>query len=626
VVLRPGIALLRVGQPAAAERFFRECLAQSPNAQVWYYLGASQHALGKLDEATASFQKAIEVADNPDARCARATVLASLGRHAEAETDLHRALELAPTHAQALCNLAIALERRGAQAEALKLYDRVLEADPSHYAARLNRGALHLALDDAEAALRDFEQLDSGEARNNRIQAMRAYLARAFEREWACDWRDREKLVEMLRTALREDRAFEDPGFLLRALALPLAPAELRAMADATAAAVRTRIGGVSLSASPARTQGRIRVGFLSPEFRTHTGGFVLRRMFADRDRSRFEFFAYALNPADGSYIRGELEGLADQFLDVSSWSPHDIAQRMRNDGVDLILDRTGYFGGMKPEVLALRPAPVLASFMGTPCTLGQGLVDYRISDSWTTPAETQRDWPEKLVLISPPYPIFDASLHSSKPVSRRELGLPDHALVLCHLDQPHKISPEAFSIWMSLLSKAPSAVLCLLDGGNQMMANLRSEALRHGIATERLVFIPSDPYEAHLAAVGHANLFLDGLIYSSRSMAFNALNAGVPVLAHAGQTMASRLSSGFLHALGMDELIATSPTDYEKKAMELVTDKDSLRRARAKLAEKRVGSPVFDTVGRVKAVERAFIAMVERHRAGLPPDTLIID
>jgi protein O-GlcNAc transferase len=663
---------LRAGQYSAAERFFRELLAIQADAGAWFCLGAAQHSLGKLHDAARSFRNSIDLADAIDARCALAAVLSSLGQQAEAEAELRQAIDIHPDHPQALSNLAIAVEQRGDHAEALALYDRTLAADPAYEAARLNRGALRLALGDAEAALADFEPLASIAGANNRTQALLAlhrdaealvsaeavlrrdpsnararrdralalastgqldavipevdalttYVARALERQWNCDWRDRDRLVETLRTEQR----FSDPGFLLRSLALPLNPGDTRRLADTIASAIRARIAGMTL-AGPVKPSGsRIRVGFLSPEYRAHTGGFVLRRLFSDRDRSRFEYFAYALNPDDGSAIRKELQSSSDQFLDVSSWSALDIARRMREDGLDIVLDRTGYFEGMKPEVLALKPAPVLASFMGTPCTLGEGLVDYRISDAWTTPPGSEVDWPEKLVIVPTPYPVFDSDLIAREPGSRGEYGIPENAVVLCHFDQPHKTDPEVFRIWMRLLDALPQAVLCLLEPGRLAVANLQREAAARGVDRKRLIFVPQTAYESHLKAIQLADLFLDGLIYSSRSMAFNALNAGVPVLAHAGHTMVSRLSSGFLHALGMDELIATSPQDYEKKALELVTRPEALQRVRTKLAEKRVGSPVFDTVARVRAVERAFVAMVERHRAGLPPDTLIVE
>jgi predicted O-linked N-acetylglucosamine transferase (SPINDLY family) len=262
---------------------------------------------------------------------------------------------------------------------------------------------------------------------------------------------------------------------------------------------------------------------------------------------------------------------------------------------------------------------------MGTPCTLGQGLLDYRLSDADTTPPQSQRHWPERFVLVPSPHALFDADL-PFPPSSRRDFGVPDDALVLCHFDLPFRIGPEVFDVWMRLLAQVPKAVLLLLDAGKLFNANLRARARERSIDAARLLFAPASPYQAHLGCLPHADLFLDTFFYSARSMAFNALRAGVPVLTCPGATMASRLAVPFLRSMGLDDLIVDSVDAYERKALELATDREALARIKQRVTAARQTAPAFDTVGRVRAVERAFVAMVERHRAGLPPDTLVVD
>jgi protein O-GlcNAc transferase len=707
-VLRAGLALMRHGQLVSAERCFQTKVALRPDTAGWFYLGASQHALGRLAEAADSFGKSASLAANPaDALCARATVLAALGREQEAEQDLRRAVEASPQHAQALFNLAVVLEARGAKADALSFYDRALEADPKHDAARINRGALSLALGQGEAALADFDLLAQSptatvDVLNNRSRALFAlhrdgealetadrvlrldrtnarawvdkvtalaslarldeaaaelasaraaarnsllglpsgpqrveqldpfalYVGRALQRQVVCDWHDRQQLVDTIRQLLAEKQAgkIAETGVLFHALALPLSRVELGQLADAVAAPLHATKPEAGPAPSPNAERSRIKVGFLSPDFKEHPGARLLRRLFLDRDRDRFEFIAYALNRDDGSAIRAELLAAADSSIDASSWSSGELVERIRGDRLDLLIDQSGYYEGTRPEVLAARVAPVQANFAGTPCTLGPRLLDYRLSDALTTPRDTQRDWHERFVLLPPPHWAYDASQPIGEAGSRMAHGLPGKGVVFCAFNQAFKISPEIFQVWMRLLAHVPRSVLWLLDGGELMRRNLASEAQRAGIAADRLVFAPRVPVEAHLGRLQHADLFVDTLHCNAHTTAVDALHAGVPVITRVGETMASRLAGTFVRCAGLAELAVDSLEDYELRALELARDAARRARLREKLRQARSSAPLFATAERVRAIERAFTAMVERSRAGLPPDTLTID
>jgi protein O-GlcNAc transferase len=690
--LQPGLALLRHGQLDSARRFFQVATA-TQGWQAWYYLGAAQHALGQLSAAAESFAAGIAAApEQPDLRNARATVLSALERRAEAEQELRSALSSAPGHVPSLLNLAILRDMRGDAEESRKLYDTVIGLDPQSFGARMNRGMLRLSCGEASAALADFDALldrpqvpaavhtnraralfvmhrddealaaaraalavDPGNerARRDAAQALASlgqldesarfihagdpwphplslYIIRALERQGVCDWRDRERLCEVLRTVAQEGTAgtLLPPIALTDCLALPLKPGELRRLADAIAATLRAKAPEAArrIGSSPRKAGERIRIGVLSPEFRVHTGGFVLRRLFQHRDRSRFEYFAYALNPDDGSAMRRALQQAADLFLDVSAWSPAEIAERMRRDELDLVLDRTGYFAGARPEVLASRPAPLVASYLGQPGTLGDGIADYRLSDSWTTPLDSQEDWSERLVLLPAAHAVFEPEHRIPQSGRRGDHGLPEDAVVLCHFDQLHKIEPGVFAVWMRVLGAAPHALLWLLDGGEAARANLRREAAARGINPDRLRFAPARPYEAHLACLAHADLYLNPFLYSSRSIAFNALRAGVPVLMCPGETMASRLALPFLRELGLDELVAGSVKEYEERATRLAVNRNELEAFKNKVREAGAGAVTFDAPQKVRGLERALAAIVERQRAGLAPATLEFD
>jgi predicted O-linked N-acetylglucosamine transferase (SPINDLY family) len=349
--------------------------------------------------------------------------------------------------------------------------------------------------------------------------------------------------------------------------------------------------------------------------------------VLAERDVDRFEYLVYALNADDGSTFRSAIAGAADLFIDASAWSTKQVVKRMRADRLDLLVDLSGNLEGSRPEILAARAAPVQANFIGPPCTLGPGLLDYRVSDAFATPPAHQADWHEHLVLLPVPHWTYDAAQPIGDPGSRDYHGLPRDRIVYCAFHQAFKISPDAFAVWMRLLRQTPDSVLWLLDGGALMRANLSREAQLSGTDPARLIFAPyAENLEAHLARQRHADLFLDTLYYGAQTTAADALYVGLPVLTCPGNTMMSRLAGAFLHGVGMPELVADSLDNYESKALELARNPALLAQAKEKLQQARATAPLFATRDRVRALERAFVAMIERQRAGLAPATLRVD
>jgi predicted O-linked N-acetylglucosamine transferase (SPINDLY family) len=674
----------------AAERRLLERVALAPDAAGWLHLGATQHALGKLEAAIASFGRAIELdRAAPVAYCAQATVLAALGRTAEAEHILGKA----PDDAQVHFNLAVLLDQRGQRPAARMRYERALARDPRHWGARLNLGAMKLDDGDAQGALSDFDTLiaqsPSADAHANRARALLhllrdeealqaaaqalsldphhpgarldrmaalaslgrleqaqaamppaqevtselkargfekpptpldLYLARAFERQSACDWRDRRQLVERLRAA---SALISDTAMPFKALALALSAQAQRELAQSVSAKLPADHAPY---VSRISARARKRIGFLSANVSTHPEGFLLRRLLGDLDRRQFEVMLYGLNDPDHSDFAALLRRAPDAFIDVSSTPTRRIVERLRQDGLDLLVETSGYLEGARPEILKARVAPVQVSYLSIPATLGAGLVDYRISDAWATPAETQSDWPESLVLLPPSHFVYDNAIRPGPAGTRAAHGLPQSALILCGMHQSFKLEPDAFGVWMRVLVAVPGAVLWLLDEGPLFRANLCREARRRGVAPERLLFAPRVPLNEHLGRLGHADLFLDTFCCNAHTTALDALWTGLPVLTRRGNTMASRLASTFVRAAGLEQLVADTTEEYEQMAMKLADDPDALRGLKHRLAQVKADSPLFDTAARVRAFERALVAVIERQRAGLAPETLIID
>lgn len=649
--------LLGLKRPRAALRLI-EALARRRQEEVDTVVNAGV-VLEELGDSAAALEKYDAAlrrnARNYRARLNRGALLARLGR---LENALHDDRALVRSHvgsAAAHYNLADVLLRLDRYAEALASVERALRIAPQSVAPLMLRGlALSMLGRDAEAreSFGNASTIDAVAAERYRCAAANAAglavpqrltldprqirLARLLERQKTCDWNERERLVAGMQ-ALAADLArapapLEEMGLYHTALSLPLTAAEQRVLSQGIAANVVTYVvadanESVGLMEGPAtrkRTKKKIRLGFLSPDFREHPAAQLHWRQISDHDRERFEVFGYSIHRGNGGEMRSRIELACDAFREVSALNARELALRIALDGIDILVDLAGYTDFCRPEVLAQHPAPLRVSYLGVPATVGAGLIDYRITDVQATPPEGQECWGEKLVFLPDTLWIYNDQepIAEWKP-DRQEMGLPEHGLVFCCFNAAYKIEPDVFAVWMRLLAAVPGSVLWLLDGGEEVSRNLQGEAAVRGLAPQRLVFAPRLPREAHLARHACADLFLDTFYYNAHTTAADALWTGLPVLTCPGSTMASRICASIVRAAGLPELVAPDHAAYEAMALRLATHPEELAALRAKLAANRLRCALFDTARRVRELDRAFEMMWQRHLAGLPAENM---
>ena len=611
-----GIVLEALGDAPAAEQRYRQALRQAPqDFRARLNLAALAARTQRLDEALALYQGLVRShAGSAAVHYNLADVLLRLDRYAESLAAVERALQLAPGDVNSLMLRGLALAMLERDAEATASFERAAAIDVA--AAERYRAAAAAA---AGVAVPRRLTLDPRQIR----------LACLLERQKACDWRERERLVAGLRALAADLRRTPAPlqemGLYHTALSLPLSAAEQQALAQGLAAGIRVRAGAAPPPAPARMAGGKIRLGFISADFREHPAAQIHWRQLANHDRRRFEVFGYSLRD-DGSRLRQQVAAACDGFHDVSALADEEIAARIALARIDILIDLSGYLDFMRPEVLALRPAPLQVSYLGFPATLGADFIDYRITDSLATPPEEAPYWSEALVFLPDTLALYNDREPVADPApDRPACGLPAHGFVFCSFNTSYKIEPDAFSIWLRLLGHLPDSVLWLLDGGEAVQHNLRREALARGIAPQRLVFAPRLPRAEHLARHACADLFLDTLYCGAHTTAADALWAGLPVLTCPGHTMASRIGASMVRAAGLPELVAPDREAYEAVAFRLATQPGELAALREKLARTRTTSPMFDTARRVRELDHAFERMWQRHLAGLPPESFAV-
>jgi predicted O-linked N-acetylglucosamine transferase (SPINDLY family) len=302
------------------------------------------------------------------------------------------------------------------------------------------------------------------------------------------------------------------------------------------------------------------------------------------------------------------MRNAADGFIDIAAQSHIFAARAIYEDRIDILVDLKGYTQGARPQIMALRPAPVQVNWLGYPGTMGMDQIDAIIADPFIIPEGAESGYSERVVRLPDCYQINDRRREISAHLpSRRDCGLPEQGIVFCCFNQSYKILPDVFASWLRVLKAVPGSVLWLLETNRWAVENLRNTAAEHGVAPDRLLFAPPRPLAEHLARYRLADLALDTFPYTSHTTASDALWAGCPLVTCAGATFASRVAGSLLHAAGLPELVTHSMADCERLVLELASTPAKLAELRSRLAAGRDSCALFDTPRFVRNLEQAF-------------------
>jgi predicted O-linked N-acetylglucosamine transferase (SPINDLY family) len=365
----------------------------------------------------------------------------------------------------------------------------------------------------------------------------------------------------------------------------------------------------------------RVRLAYLSADFHLHATAYLMAELFERHDRARFEVFGLSWGPDDQSAMRARLKVGVDRFVDVGAMSDRQVAEWMRDQGIDIAVDLKGFTGNNRTGIFAYRGAPLQVAYLGFPGTLGAPFIDYLIADRQVVPPRLESAYSENIVRLPDCYQVNDRKRHiADETPSRADAGLPAQGFVFCSFNNSYKIRPAMFDIWMRLLRAVEGSVLWLLGDNDAAAANLRRHAAARGVDADRLVFATRLPLDRHLARHRLADLFLDNFPVNAHTTASDALWAGLPLVTLRGETFVSRVAASLLTTVGLPELITDTLADYEALALKLATTPAMLAGLRGRLAAVRLTTPLFDTDRFRRHIESAYLTIYERHLAGAPP------
>jgi predicted O-linked N-acetylglucosamine transferase (SPINDLY family) len=648
-----GVALHQQGKLAEAERIYGEVLQEQPNhfdalhllgviafqtrrteravelikraiglnakvAAAHSNLGNALTDLKRPEEALASCDKAIALKpDLAEAYNNRGNALLDLTRPADALASYDKAIAFKPDYAEAYNNRGNALKDLKHPADALASYNKAIALKPNYAEAYKNRGN----------ALRDLKRPEDALASYDKAFALKPDLAaieglRLHTKMHLCDWSNFDNECAHLISAVRNGKGNTQP---FPFLAIP-------SSSDDQLRCAKLYIAHKYPPSDKPIWQGeqynhdRIRVAYVSADFRQHPVSLLMAGMFECHDKSRFEITAISFGPDDNSEMRKRLEASFEHFIDAKTYSDKQIANLVKELELDILVDLMGFTRDSRTGIFARRSAPIQVNYLGYPGTMGAEYIDYIIADRIGIPESQQDRYAEKIVYLPNSFQPTDRKRRiADKIFTRAEVGLPQEGFVFCCFNSNYKITPNIYDIWMRILKQVDGSVLWLVAQSQTAASNLRNEAAARGVSGERLIFASFMLLPEHQARLRLADLFLDTLPYNAGSTASDMLWAGLPILTRIGDTLVGRMAASVLNAIGLPELVTTTLEDYECLAIELATHPEKLAIIRSKLAENRLTTPLFDTRLFTKHIEAAYTAMYERIKAGLAPDHINI-
>jgi predicted O-linked N-acetylglucosamine transferase (SPINDLY family) len=609
-----GAALLHMGRYEPARRALQAAARLDPDSPAAQINLAELHTrLGEPAPAAKYYRRVIEL--SPDDNVARERLgglLLEIGE-GDAALDCYKALaERNADDAQVFRRLAEAAVRLNLPSQAIAWYRRSLEIDPRQPETCNNFGVLLRSTGRCEEAVKnlkaaislspDLDQAFHNLGNTYHLQGRYDEAVEAYQSALEIAPFDSTTISNLI--GICNYRVQKDPDFVARLHARyrrALAPERARA----TTAHGNDRC-----------TDRRLRVGYVSPDFRQHSVAYFIEPVIVGHDRRRFEVYCYS-DVARPDNLTRALETIADQWRDISGQDDDAVVSQIREDEIDILVDLDGHCADNRLPVFAQKPAPVQVTYLGYPATTGLPEMDYRLTDSVADPADAQDQWySEGLVRIAgtflcyrPPETAPPVSASSNEP----------QAVTFGSFSELSKVSPEVVRAWARILQEVAGSNLFLKSaalGDPSTKQRVKAWFEEVGIAPARIELLGrTDSLEEHLALYQRVDVALDTFPYNGTTTTCEALYMGVPVITLRGATHAGRVGATLLSAMALDGYIAPSEDAYVRAAVSLAGDPEKRAQLRNMLRNRLLGSTLTDARAFVTELDSIYLRLWARWR-----------
>jgi len=582
--------------------------APAKNLSETIALASALSAKGDVEGSLAVYRQYLTDADDGQFYACffnMGVALTGAGRDAEAEACFRQAVTLKPDFLLGHISLGTVLERMGNPEKALAHWKSAVESQPEGWESNVaeatqlynNLGRVHEILKEYDLA----EHYLSLSLKLNTDQppALQHWI---HLRQKQCRW-------PVLRGFNKAETELMQGASSLAMLSLNDEPA---IQLKAAQRFVSERVGQFERMVPFKHRYGhdKLRIGYLSSDLSTHAVSLLTVELFETHHRDEFEVHAFCWSKEDGTAFRERVRSAFDHFHKVGGLSDEEVAKLIVAQEIDVLVDLQGITSGARPNIVARGPAPVQVAYLGFVGSSALPYVDYVVSDAFIFPEELKQHFTEAPLYLPTLYQVSDTQRRFGPTPTREALGLPEDAFVLCAFNNNYKITPEMFESWMRILRRSPNSILWLLEDNVWSKENLKTYALAHGVAPERLYFAGRVLPQDYLARFRAADLFLDTSPYNAGTTANDALWAGLPLLTCPGKTYVSRMAGSLLNSAGLHELIAKDLADYENIAVRLSQQPQELAVIRSRLQEVKDAGDLFNTERFTHEFEQALKAL----------------
>jgi predicted O-linked N-acetylglucosamine transferase (SPINDLY family) len=602
----------QAGRLQAAEQIYRQILAVEPNqADAWHLLGVVSAQLGQHQAGIEHIRQALALRPNwAEAQNNLGNALRERGQLAEAVVCCQRAVQLKPDFVEAHNSLGVAFAKQGKPDEAAARFQQALELDPRFAKAHCNLGNVFRdqgKLDEAVACFRQALELqpDFAEADYN--------LGNAFKDQGQPD-----EAVACYRRVLelRPDFAAAHSNLLYTLNFCALGPGcdartiyeEHRRWDQEHAQPLANFIAPHANDRSPDR---RLRIGYVSPNFRSHPVGIFLLPLLESHDHRDFEVYCYADVVRPDAMTAG-LRGCADVWRDIVGLADDHVAHLVRQDRIDILVDLTLHMDHNRLLVFARKPAPVQVTYLAYCGTTGLGAMDYRLTDPFLDPpGEDRQIYSEESICLPESYWCYRPPIET--PPGNALPALEAGHISFGSLNNFCKVTAAVLVTWSRILLAVPGSCLLLHAHSGGHRNRVRSFFVDQGIASERLTFAGFLPTAEYFALYRQIDVALDPFPYGGGTTTCDALWMGVPLVSLAGATAVGRSGLSILSNLGLGELVAHDSEEYVRIAVELSSDLPRLSELRATLRQRMQRSALMDAPRFARNIEAAYRTMWQR-------------
>ena len=633
--------------------YIKKALKINPEqAEANNNLGIALKELKKFEKASESFNKAIKIDSNfAEAYNNLGIVLKELNQIDSAIDNWKKSIKIKPDYVHAYNNLGNALLEQKNPKSAIDYYDKAILIDSKFYEAYFNHGnalqelglfedaiksyekAINIKSDYAEAyyykgnSLREIKLIEKAIENYEKAFKINPNLnnlfgSLVFAKHCLCDWKFYEKDLEILEKEILKNKNISKPFTILSIFdSSPLQ--RISAEINVKDKFQNTKSLGPILKREPSK---KIRLGYYSSDFRNHAMSYLLAGLFELHDKSKFELIAFSLGPEKKDEMTERIASTFDKFIETNSKTDKEITKLSRDLKIDIAIDLMGFTKSNRFGIFVERCAPIQINYLGYPGTSGSNCIDYIIADKILIPKENQIYYSEKIIYLPDTYQVRDSSQKISNKIFKREdFDLPKNSFVFCCFNKHYKFTPSVFEIWMRLLKKVNNSVLWMLDDNNKTSENLKNEAIKKGINSNRLIFAKRLPVDEHLSRHKLADLFIDTFPYCAHTTCSDALWSCLPIVTRMGQSFESRVAGSILSAIDLSELISHTEKEYEDLALKLATNSEKLSEIRNKLKINRNTKPLFNTSLYTKNIESAYKTIYEKYLNKLPIENIEI-